>query len=126
MQACESTDEVTGMIRRGRFQLALVLLTSVIASAGSLSLARQRATGGRSYMVYIGTYTVRDSKGIYAYHFKSGHLTPVGATGLVAETPNPSFLAVDPGHRYLYAANESVPGGKNGTVSAFAIDRATG
>jgi len=77
-------------------------------------------------MVYVGTYTVRESKGIYAYRFKSGRLTPVGATGLVAETPNPSFLAVDPSHHFLYAVNESVPGEKNGMVSAFAMDRKTG
>jgi 6-phosphogluconolactonase len=77
-------------------------------------------------MVYVGTYTVRESKGIYAYHFESGKLTPVGATGLVAETPNPSFLAVDPSRHFLYAVNESVPGEKNGMVSAFSIDRKTG
>ena len=79
-------------------------------------------------MVYVGTYTGHDSnsKGIYAYRFKSGQLTPVGTTGLVAETPNPSFLAADPSHRFLYAVNESVPGEKNGMVSAFSIDGKTG
>jgi 6-phosphogluconolactonase len=79
-------------------------------------------------MVYVGTYTntVRESKGIYAYRFSAGQLTPVGAEGLVAETPNPSFLAVDPSHHFLYAVNESIPDQKDGTVSAFSIDRKTG
>lgn len=108
--------------------VTLGVLMCLIASAASTSLAGQqkKAAAGRSYMVYVGTYTDRDSKGIYAYHFKTGQLTPVGTTGLVAETPNPSFLAVDPSHRFLYAVNEKVPGEKNGMVSAFSIDRKTG
>ena len=57
------------------------------------------------YLIYVGTYTDKDSKGIYAYRFD-----PVtgesDAVGLVAETANPSFLAVDPKHKYLYAVNE--------------------
>jgi len=48
--------------------------------------------------------------------------------GLAAETINPSFLAVHPNHRFLYAVNEvtTFKGQKSGAVSAFAIDRATG
>src|SRR5215472_2151486 len=106
--------------------ILLLMTFSPPALSQSHAKAKPRAAAGRSYMVYVGTYTARDGKGIYAYRFKSGHLTPVGATGLVAETPNPSFLAVDPSHRYLYAVNESVPGEKNGMVSAFSIDRKTG
>jgi len=72
-------------------------------------------------LAYIGTYTRQKSKGIYVYRFdpKSGKLT--GGT-LAAETSNPSFLAVHPNQKYLYAANENGAG----TVSAFAIDPATG
>jgi 6-phosphogluconolactonase len=40
---------------------------------------------------------------------------------LVAETPNPSFLAIHPSLRFLYAVNEIWGGNKEGTVSAFAI-----
>ncbi|HEU4751893.1 MAG TPA: lactonase family protein, partial [Armatimonadota bacterium] len=45
-----------------------------------------------------------------------------------AETPNPSFVAIHPNHRFLYAANEvgSYGGQKTGSVTAFAIDPATG
>jgi 6-phosphogluconolactonase len=81
------------------------------------------------YFVYVGTYTAEgsDSKGIYAYRFESGsaRLTPIG---LVAETVNPSFLAVHPNHRFLYAVNEvgNYQGEKSGAVSAFAIDHASG
>ncbi len=76
---------------------------------------------------YIGTYTGAKSKGIYVSRFdpKTGALSPVE---LAAETPSPSFLAVAPNHKFLYAVNEvSTYGGKPaGAVSAFAIDPASG
>ncbi|MGA2772325.1 MAG: lactonase family protein [Bryobacteraceae bacterium] len=80
--------------------------------------------GGKAkgeWLAYIGTYTRPPSQGIYAWRFQaaSGKLTPLG---LAAETSNPTFLAVDPNQRFLYAANED----KAGTISAFAIDPATG
>jgi len=70
--------------------------------------------------MYVGTYTNAPSKGIYAYKFAgaTGKLTPIG---LVAETSNPSFLAVHPNQKFLYAVNEDA----KGMVSAFAIDPAT-
>ena len=102
---------------------ALLLLASPGRGAQK---ARVHARNAR-YLVYVGTYTTSKSKGIYAYRFDtdSGRLTSLG---LVAETVNPSFLAVDPSRRFLYAVNEisNYAGGKGGGVSAFAIDRATG
>ena len=56
-------------------------------------------------LVYIGTYTRGESKGVYVYSMDmgSGALTPVGVTDA---GPNPSFLAIHPNHRFLYAVNE--------------------
>jgi 6-phosphogluconolactonase len=80
--------------------------------------------------MYVGTYTRAPSKGIYAYRFRTatGEVTPLAAEGLAAETENPSFLAVHPNQRFLYAVNEisRYEGADAGSVSAFAIDRATG
>jgi 6-phosphogluconolactonase len=47
---------------------------------------------------------------------------------LVAATPNPSFLAIHPNRRFLYAVGEkSDPGGKRaGAVCAFSLDGKTG
>jgi 6-phosphogluconolactonase len=70
---------------------------------------------------YIGTYTKGKSKGIYVYRVDSATGKLTNGT-LAAETSNPSFLAVHPSQKYLYAANEN----NNGMVSAFAIDSATG
>lgn len=81
------------------------------------------------YLMYVGTYTENGSKseGIYAYRFDatSGDVTPIG---LAVKTVNPSFVAIHPNRRFLYAVNEvgNYQGRKTGAVSAFTIDRTTG
>jgi 6-phosphogluconolactonase len=72
-------------------------------------------------LVYVGAYTRPPSKGISAYRFdaSSGQLTSLG---VAAETSNPTFLAVHPSRKFLYAANEN----PEGAISAFAIDPSTG
>jgi 6-phosphogluconolactonase len=87
------------------------------------------AQAGGKYLVYVGTYTQEGSKsrGIYAYRFDEGanQITPLG---LAAETTNPSFVAIHPNGRFLYAVNEvqNYAGPNSGGVSAFSVDRATG
>jgi len=74
-------------------------------------------------LLYVGTYTEGTrSEGIYLVRMdrRSGELVRVGAVNAGA---NPSFLSMHPNGRVLYAVNELEP---TGTVSAFAIDRATG
>ena len=77
--------------------------------------------------VYVGTYTGAKSKGIYLFELNTstGALTP---SGVAAETPSPSFLALAPNKRFLYAANEvpNFAGKPSGAVSAFSIDAASG
>lgn len=68
--------------------------------------------------VYVGSSNGNIS--VYALDSASGNLTPRGQT---AAGSNPSFLAVDPSHRHLYAVNE---GGNAGQVAAFEIDPASG
>lgn len=92
-----------------------------------LTLAWCAPVVAKDFWVYFGTYTGKSSKGIYASRLDaaSGKLTP---PELVAESTSPSFLAVSPNEKFLYAANE-VPkfeGKTAGAVSGFAIDRATG
>jgi 6-phosphogluconolactonase len=99
--------------------------TAVLAIAGSCLPTLFAAQ--RDYLVYVGTYTRQSSKGIYCWRLQtaSGKLTPLG---LAAETVNPSFVAVHPSLKYLYAVSEvSGSGGeKGGAVAAFAMDRKTG
>jgi 6-phosphogluconolactonase len=78
-------------------------------------------------LVYFGTYTGKKSKGIYVSRLDpaTGRLTP--AT-VAAETASPSFLAVHPSGRFLYAVNEvsRYDGKPAGSVIGYTIDRATG
>ena len=78
-------------------------------------------------LLYVGTYTTGKSEGIYLYrlNLSSGELKHVATTGGVV---NPSFLALGPSRRYLYAVNEveEFAGKKSGAVSAFAVDQKTG
>lgn len=108
-----------GRMRMRRYSWLLVAALLVAPLARSAEKGR--------FLVYIGTYTGGESKGIYAWRFDAG--SGVAAPlGLAAETVNPAFLAVHPSNRYLYAVSEiSGRGGKpEGAVSAFAIDAASG
>jgi 6-phosphogluconolactonase len=97
---------------------ALILFA---ASCVPVLSGQDAAKAKGEWLAYVGTYTRPPSKGIYVWRFQagSGKLAPLG---LAAETSNPSFLAVAPNQRFLYAANED----KAGTISAFAIDPANG
>jgi len=107
-------------ITRRIFAFSL-LIAPLIFSVGGGSAGKPAAN--RKYLVFVGTYTNKtESKGIYAYEFDAdtGKLTP---KGVAAETPDPSWVAVHPSGKYLYAANEA---GKASAVSAFAVDANSG
>ncbi len=107
------------------FRITSLLLACVFLTTLSTSAAPAKGT----YLFYVGTYTEdgSKSKGIYAYRFDAatGQATPLG---LAAETTNPSFVALHPNGRFLYAVNEvhNYKGPNSGGVSAFSIDRASG
>jgi 6-phosphogluconolactonase len=97
----------------------LVTAAAMLASASTAS-----AADADKYWVFFGTYTGGKSKGIYRSEFdaKTGALSPAE---LAAEMGSPSFLAIHPTNRFLYAVGEG--GGKEGgPVVAFALDPKTG
>jgi 6-phosphogluconolactonase len=109
----------------------LLLVAATVPEAALQSTSREaRADTPADWIMYVGTYTRAPSKGIYAYRFRgaTGEVTPLGPGGLAAETENPSFLAVHPNQRFLYAVNEvsRYEGQEAGSVSAFAIEGANG
>ena len=107
--------------------LALLATAILVSCGGGTEPAAEKATAKDEYFVYIGTYTKGDSEGIYAYRFDaaSGRLSSLGA---VAKIREPSFLAIHPNSRFLYAVSEidDFDADKNGSVSAFEIDRESG
>ena len=79
---------------------------------------------------YIGTYTqgvIGRGKGIYAFTLsaENGVLEDLC---LVAESDNPSYLALSASKKYLYAVNEidGFNGKASGAVSAFAVSEKNG
>jgi 6-phosphogluconolactonase len=108
-------------ITRRVFAFLLVLCAPLLLFSSAQSSRKSAAKG--QYLVYVGTYTTKtESKGIYSFQFDvaTGKMT---APALAAESPDPSFVAIHPDGKYLYAVNEA---GKNSMVSAFAIDEASG
>jgi 6-phosphogluconolactonase len=100
----------------------LIGLAAPLVVTSSAQTTKETAAKSQ-YLAYVGTYTTKtSSKGIYAYRYDAGtgKLTPLG---VAAETVDPSFLAIHPNGKYLYAVNES---GKSSMVSAFAVDARSG
>ena len=99
---------------------SLLIASFIFSVAGG---SADTPAANHKYLVFVGTYTTKtESKGIYAYEYDAdtGKLTP---KGVAAETADPSWVAVHPSGKSLYAANEA---GKSSAVSAFAIDAKSG
>src|SRR5258708_36828557 len=77
-------------------------------------------------LAYVGAYTP-NGHGIYLFSMNpsTGVLTQVK---VAAQVPSPSWLAIHPHGRYLYAVNEisNFNGTTSGSVSAFSINRTNG
>ena len=97
-----------------------------LARSNRLSLRKESLLGDE--LLYVGTYTDDGkSRGIYLVRMdtRSGQLRLVGS---VDAAPNPSFLAIHPSGRFLYAVNEvdKYAGKASGAVSTFTIATNTG
>jgi 6-phosphogluconolactonase len=107
--------------------LILTALGAAMLLAVGVHAQGERRPGAAELLVFFGTYTGEKSKGIYGSRLDlaTGALTP---PALAAETPSPSFLAVHPQGRFLYAANEvrTLNDQPGGAVSGFAIEPKTG
>lgn len=102
------------------------------AHAQTPDAATSRSTPAPRF-AYVGTYTSDApggtaggpaSKGIYVLAINDGSWTQVQAV----PSANPSFLAVHPSQRFLYAINEidTYQGLPTGTAEAYAIDERSG
>ena len=117
-----------------RSAIVVALLGLLVGSVAGTAHAQSSKELGVPWWIYVGTYTGDSSKGIYLFQMKTSEnpdipeYVTMTSLGLVAETPNPSFLEIDPRRRVLFSVNEtdSFEGKKSGAVSAFAIDPASG
>lgn len=109
-------------MHRSLLYVCAVAMFLSMTAASSLSLA---ADG--TYRAYVGTYTGAKSEGIYTFEFNAGAGSATKAE-LAAKTENPSFVAIHPTGKWLYAVNEisEFRGEKAGAISAFSIDKRTG
>jgi len=89
----------------------------------SSTTKKPKAAAKTQYLAYVGTYTTKtNSKGIYAYRYDAA-TGNFSSLGVAAESADPSFVAVPPNGKFLYAVNEA---GKSSMVSAFSLERKTG
>jgi 6-phosphogluconolactonase len=93
-------------------------------SALALSVRTRGWAATPGGLIFAGTYTDKGtSQGIYGFHWDAdaGTMTPLG---LAAATVNPSFLALSPDRRHLYAVNEvdDYHGETSGSITSFVVD----
>ena len=96
------------------------LLLSLLVIGTTADMAQSTSSTDK---LYIGTYSTRGSEGIYVVELnrQTGELRQ---TGSAKNDQNPSFLALHPNKRFLYAGNEASKG--LNAVSAYTIDAKTG
>jgi 6-phosphogluconolactonase len=109
-----------------RQRLASFALLGLLASLiGVPHMSRPlQAADTDELKAYIGTYTNDQSEGIYLLQLSiAGDEIKSSKLTLAGKAANPSFLALHPGGKLLYAVNESDFRGKQqGAVSAFRIN----
>lgn len=81
----------------------------------------------RKEIIYVGTYSIRESKGIYVFELNraNGGLKLIQT---IEDLSSPTFLEVHPEGKFLYAVNRGSinQGDSFGSASAYAIDPKTG
>jgi 6-phosphogluconolactonase len=100
--------------------LFLFLLTFLFQFANTQTLSK-----GNEHYLIVGTYDSPKSEGIYVYKFnsKDGSAKQVSHV----KTSNPSFLAIAPNEKFIYAVNENGNDkGKGGSVTSFSFDKTNG
>lgn len=96
--------------------LPLILVTAFSCTNTSDYTAEMEELQTDNAYLIVGTYTKKDSEGIYTFTFdeNTGEFVPVDT---ISSGPDPSFLAVSPDKRFVYANNET----NGGSVEAFSF-----
>lgn len=111
-----------GMLNRREF-----LKGAAVAPAVAQQWWSRAGQESKRRLLFVGTQTIDGSasQGIYSYRWDPA-LGDLQSQQLAAASDNPTFLALSPDDRFLYAANEleSFEGQASGAVSSFSIDHA--
>ena len=89
-----------------------------------IGLIFQPSFSQEHYMI-VGTYNSPKSEGVYIYKFnsKDGSAKEISHV----KTSNPSFVAISPNGKFVYAVNENGDNkGKGGSVTSFSFDKTKG
>lgn len=79
----------------------------------------------QDHYLLVGTYDSPKSEGIYVYKFNSEHGTATEVSKI--KTSSPSFLAIAPDKKYVYAVAETAPqDGKGGDIASFSFNNKNG
>src|SRR5579859_323255 len=109
-------------IVRGLFFAALVLIASTVPASQADDVKKDD-----KLWVYIGTYTQGTAEGIYRFELDLAN-GKASKAALAVKTKDPSFLAIHPNHKFLYAVGTIADskGKSAGAVRAFELDPKTG
>lgn len=92
------------------------MIIAVVAVCLLLTACVAAQNGAIVYRVYVGSYTDKDIRGITLLDFNSAG-GDISVQRPACETASPSFLAVHPNRKYVYATNEF-----SNAVSSFRIE----
>jgi len=109
--------------------LVLAFAASAVGEEAKVQSTGPSGTPGNGkFRVYVGTYTAPGkSQGIYRLELDAA-TARLGAPTLAVACGNPSFLAIHPSGRFIYATGSMDAGGGKaiGAVQAFAFEPKTG
>lgn len=102
---------------------SFLLLLSIFYSTA----AQQKAAQQQKEILYVGTFSVRGSQGIYAFSFDRAKRT-LKLLQAVPSLESPSYLTLHPSGKFLYSVNRGRAdvADNGGSVSAYGIDLKTG
>ncbi len=124
MNSRPSNSDSSNLLKVTALLRSLILTAAMLISFPPSTVS---AADSSEMLVYFGTYTGGKSKGIYVSRF-DGRTGKLGEPALAAETSSPSFLAIHPDGKHLYAVNEvaDFQGKRSGAVTGYSIESSTG
>lgn len=105
--------------------LSIIAVASIFCSCSTKSSnnSNQSDNMGNEMYMLVGTYTAKESKGIYVYKLD----TVTGTSRYISEikVDNPSYLVLDPTEKFVYAVSEDEDV-ETSAANAFSFDKKEG